>query len=149
MIGSIEGLGSTESTTGPTSPVPLRGEDGPNRVPRQADVGLSTQEERAARHDRGSWRALEPTGLLLHGLQVERHRALSDLPAGREPVVAGAAEMNAREDSGVGAFPGRLREARERARDALERLAAHGLERDLVSENGREHRRGRRAEHAL
>jgi len=52
-------------------------------------------------------RAMESTALLLRGRQVKRYRPQPALPSCREPVVARAPEVDAREDAEVGALPRR------------------------------------------
>src|SRR4030095_14303003 len=84
---------------------------------------------------------------LPRGLQVQRHRSLADLASEHEPVLAGAAEMDAGIDARVGALPSRLREAREGPRDPVEGLAARDGEVGLIAAEGTgEDDRGRAAE---
>src|SRR6266568_4113388 len=88
--------------------------------------------------------------LLLHGLEVQRDSPLSHLPPEHESVLAGAAEVNARIDAGIGALPRRLGEARERPLDPLERLPARDCEFGLVAaQDTREDDGGGAAEDAL
>src|SRR5215468_2370181 len=87
--------------------------------------------------------------LLSHWLQIQRDRSLSDLAAEYQPVLARTAEVNARVHTGIRALSGRLREAGERPRDALERLAARDREADLITEDSGKRHGGRAAEGAL
>src|SRR6266700_53917 len=82
-------------------------------------------------------------------LQIERDGPLADLTSRGESVLARAAEVDARVDSGIRAFPRRLGEARERSSDTLERLPARSREGSLVAQDTREDHRGGRTEHAL
>src|SRR6185295_4288628 len=87
---------------------------------------------------------------LLHGLEIERGGPLSDLAAQDEPVLTGAPEVDAGIDSGVGALPRRVGEARERSGDSVEWLPARDREAGLVAAEGAgEGHRGGRAEGAL
>jgi len=55
-------------------------------------------------------------------LEVELRHPLTELAPESESILAGAAEMDAGIDPGVSALPRRLRKARERSGDPLERL---------------------------
>src|SRR5262245_5133678 len=66
--------------------------------------------------------------LLADGLQVERDDPLSDPPSEHESVLACAPEVDAGIDARIRALPRRLREARERSSEPLERLPARDPE---------------------